>query len=146
MGIYGVKSNTCNCKGSWCTLTNDHRIYMVKPCSNHEIKKGNIIYYELRHLLEHIIKIKNNIRIKKVYSFKILKVNELDKGQKIIKVEVNHNGELNTDNFNINKQMYFSQMNDEPMWKKIDDNRFEFIFLYKAFHHIVENKWEPADY
>lgn len=28
MGIYGVKSTTCNCKGSWSTLTNDKRIYI----------------------------------------------------------------------------------------------------------------------
>jgi len=45
------------------------------------------------------------------------------------------------DNFDINKQMYFSDMNDEPMWKKIDDNKFELILLYKSVHHTDGNNW-----
>ncbi len=146
MGIYGVKSNTCNCKGSWCTLTSDHSIYMEKPCPNHQLKEDNIIYYKLIHLLDHIIKIKKNIKLREVYSLKILKVAELGRDKKILKVEVNHGGDLNTDKFDKNKQMYFSQLNDEPMWKKIDDNRFEFIFVYMNKHHTVEDEWEPFDY
>jgi hypothetical protein len=146
MGIYGVKSNTCNCKGSWCTLTDDHRIYMEKPCDQHSIKEGNIIYYELIHLLNHIIKNKVGILIEDVYPVKILQVAELGRGKEIIKVEVNHQGKLNTNNFDTLKQTYFSQMSDEPMWKKIDDNTFHFILLYKACHHNVEDKWDPFDY
>jgi hypothetical protein len=61
-------------------------------------------------------------------------------------VEVNHQGKLNTNNFDTLKQTYFSQMSDEPMWKKIDDNTFHFILLYKACHHNVEDKWDPFDY
>jgi hypothetical protein len=142
MGIFKVKSNTCNCKGSWSTLTSDHKIYLETPCHKHSIKEGNIIYYELIHLLEHIIKIKKNIKLREVYSLKILQVAELGKDKKILKVEINHNGDLNTDNFDTLKQMYFSQMNDEPMWKKIDDNRFEFIFVYMNKYHTIEDKWE----
>jgi hypothetical protein len=142
MGIFKVKSNTCNCKGSWSTLTNNHKIYLETPCHQHSIKEGNIIYYELIHLLEHIIKIKKNIKLREVYSLKILQVAELGKDKKILKVEINHNGDLNTDNFDTLKQMYFSQMNDEPMWKKIDDNRFEFIFVYMNKYHTIEDKWE----
>ena len=146
MGIYGVKSKTCNCIGSWATLTNDHRIYMKKPCQNHELKEGNVINYELIHLLNHIIKNRVGILIENVYPLKILQVAELGRDKKIIKVEVNHQGKLNTNNFDMNKQMYFSQMNDEPMWKKIDDNRFEFIFVYMSKYHTVEDEWEPLDY
>ena len=146
MGIYGVKSNTCNCRGSWSTLTNDHRIYLEKPCKNHELKEGNVIYYELIHILDQIIKNRDGICIKDKYPVKILKVEDLGSGKKILKVEVNHNGDFNTDNFDVNKQMYFSQMNDDPMWKKIDDNKFNFILLYKAFHHSIEDRWEAFDY
>jgi hypothetical protein len=144
MGIYNVKSNKCNCKGSWSTLTDDYRIYMEKPCQNHQLKEGNIIYYELHHLLNYITK--NKIVIKDVYPVKILKLVKIGKDKQIIKVEVNHQGKLNTNNFDTLKQTYFSQINDEPMWKKIDDNIFEFIFLYKSQHHTVEDKWEPLDY
>jgi hypothetical protein len=147
MGIYEVKSNTCNCKGSWSTLDGkDFRVYMDKPCPNHQLKEGNIIYYKLIHLLDHIIKIKKNIKLREVYPLKILQVCELGRDKKILKVEVNHNGDLNTDNFDTFKQMYFSQMNDEPMWKKIDDNRFEFIFVYMSKHHTIEDEWERFDY
>jgi hypothetical protein len=145
MGIYGVKSNTCNCKGSWASLTNDHRVYMEKPCYQHILKEGNIIYYQLIHILNEIINTRIGI-IKEKYPVKLLKIEDLGKGTKIIKVEVKHEGELNTDNFNINKQMYFSQMNDESMWEKIDDNTFNFILLYNGCHHTVEDKWEPSDY
>jgi hypothetical protein len=86
MGIYGVKSNTCNCKGSWCTLTSDHSIYMEKPCPNHQLKEGNIIYYKLIHLLDHIIKIKKNIKLREVYSLKILQVAELGRDKTLIKI------------------------------------------------------------
>ena len=47
MGIYGVKSNKCNCKGSWSTLSNDYRTYMDNPCKEHSLIVGNTIYYEL---------------------------------------------------------------------------------------------------
>lgn len=146
MGIYCVKSNTCNCKGNWSTLTNDHRIYMVKPCSNHILKEGNTIYYELFHVLDKIIKTKDGLRIKQKYPVKILKIEQLDRSCKIIKLEVNHNGELNVDNFDNTQQAYFSQMNDDPMWKRIDDKKFEFILLYLNVHHTIEDKWHPEDY
>jgi hypothetical protein len=70
----------------------------------------------------------------------------LERGKQIIKVEVNHQGKLNTNNFDNLKQTYFSQINDEPMWKKIDDNIFHCILLYHAPHHNVEEKWERFDY
>ena len=151
MGIYEVKSNTCNCKGSWCTLSDDYRIYMTNPCQNHQLKEGNVIYYELIHLLSNIIKNRTGIQIEAKYIVKILQVAKLEIDKTIIKVEVNHQGKLNTDIFDTLKQMYFSQMNDDPMWKKIDNNRFEFILLYKDCHHTVEDKWEednldPFDY
>jgi hypothetical protein len=118
MGIYGVKSNTCNCKGSWCTLTNDTRICMTNPCQKHIIKEDNTIYYELKHIITYIIKNKSGIQCEHKYPVKILKLIKLDNKKTIMKIEVNHQGKLNTDNFDINKQMYFSQINDEPMWKK----------------------------
>ena len=109
MGIYGVKSNTCNCKGSWSTLdSNDLRIYMETPCPNHQIREGNIIYYELRHLLHHVVNIKNNIRIREKYPVKVLDIKEIDRCRKIIKIEVDHNGEIDVDNFDNFNQRYFS--------------------------------------
>lgn len=146
MGIFGVKSKTCNCKGSWTTLTNDHRIYMERPCKLHMLEEGNTIYYELRHLLNHIINDFKGIKIKEKYPVKILKIEKLTNDKKIIKIEVIHNGDLNTNNFNNNKQMFYSQMNDEPMWKKIDDNTINMIILYQSPHHTVEENWEPSDY
>ena len=80
MWIYGVKSTTCNCKGSWSTLTNDKRIY------------------------------------------------------------------IENFNKNKNKNIIFSQMNDEPMWNKIDDNIIHFTLVYQSPHHTVEANWEALDY
>lgn len=146
MGIYGVKSNTCNCQGSWSTLdSNDHRIYMERPCKEHKIIVGNTIYYQLKYLLNHIINNFKDIKIKEKYAVKILEIEKVT-DKTIIKIEVNHNGEFNVNNFNDNKQIFYSQMNDEPMWKKIDDNILHMIILYQAPHHSVEEQWEPSDY
>lgn len=75
---------------------------MKKPCQNHELKEGNVIYYELIHLLNNVIKNRVGILIENVYPVKILR-----RDKEIIKVEVNHQGNLNTNNFDNNKQMYF---------------------------------------
>ena len=138
MGIYYVNSKTCNCRGSWSTLNNDTRIYMTKTCDKHSLKEGNTIYYKLIYLFN-LIK-KKQILINQIdYHVKILKVVKVKKGL-LLKVLVNDDSNL-IDKFDINKQIYYSDMDDEPMWKKIDDNNFEFIFLYKEVHHTVENDW-----
>ena len=146
MGIYGVKSTTCNCKGSWSTLTNDKRIYMTKPCEEHILIEGNTIYYELKHILNYIIKNFTGIRIKDKYLVKILQIEKVRINKTLIKFEVIHNGELNIENFNKNKNIIFSQMNDEPMWNKIDDNIIHFTLVYQSPHHTVEANWEALDY
>ena len=52
MGIYGVKSTTCNCKGSWSTLTNDKRIYMNDEPMWNKID-DNIIHFTLVYQSPH---------------------------------------------------------------------------------------------
>jgi hypothetical protein len=44
------------------------------------------------------------------------------------------------------KQMYFSQMNNEPMWKRIDNDTIQLVLLYQSPHHTVESGWDPEDY
>jgi hypothetical protein len=146
MGIYGVKSNKCNCKGSWSTLTNDCRTYMEKPCSEHSLIVGNTIYYELKHLLNYITTNFEDIIIKEKYAVKILQIEKLTKNKTIIKIEVNHNGNLNVNNFDNSKQTFYSQMNDEPMWINIDDTIMHMIILYQSPHHTIEDIWEAFDY
>jgi hypothetical protein len=157
MGIYGVKSKTCNCRGYWSTWDkNDYRIYMRNPCEKHSLKVGNTIYYKLNYLLKHISNkdvtslplVKAELPlVKETYLVKILHVEQLTNFKMLIKIEVKHNGELNVDNFNNNKQIFYSQINDEPMWKKIDDNIIHMITLYQEPHHTVEeDAWEPWDY
>ena len=61
-------------------------------------------------------------------------------------IELDDNGEINVDNFNVSKQIYYSNFNDESMWKRINENTIQFILLYQAPHHTAEFGWEPADY
>lgn len=147
MGIYRVKSKTCNCKGTWSTLDpRDLRIYLDNPCKEHSLIEGNTIYYELNHLLDKILKDPILIVIKQKYPVKIVKVKNCAGSKILLKIEVNHNGELDTHNFYDNKQIYYLQMDDELMWKKIDDNTIQLIILYLPQHHTVEEFWEPNDY
>ena len=144
MGIFKVKSSNCECTGSWATLDSDHRIYMSRPCSKHELKSGNKIYYELSHLLYHITKTSTLYQPK--YLVKILDVKDFDKNKKCIKIELTHNSEINVVNFDKNKNIIYSQFNDEPMWTKIDDYTTHFIVLYQGCHHTIEKQWEREDY
>ncbi len=148
MGIYTLKSTNCECKGTIYTLTADHRVYMEKPCLSHDLKIGNSIYYELNHLFKHFTKslTLNIICYEPKYLVKVLDVKVLERGKKLVKVELIHNGTINVSNFNEHKNIIYSQMNDEPMWKKIDENTIDFIFLYQGCHHNVERDWEPFDY
>ena len=50
MGIYGIKSTSCKCRGSWATLDSEHRVYIKTPCSEHELTQGNQIYYTPLHI------------------------------------------------------------------------------------------------
>jgi len=154
MGIYGVKSNNCECRGNWCTLDSDHRVYMNKPCSKHRLEIGNSIYYELHHLLMHITKYDTNntkiIKYKPKYLVKILDIQKLDipkyNRNTCIKFEFKHDINIDIANFNESKNIIYSQFNDEPMWKKIDNNTIHLIVLYQGCHHTVETSWEAADY
>lgn len=140
MGIYEVESNTCNCIGNFTTFDDDHRIYMSKPCQIHELKEGNTIYYDLRDDLKYIMKSFDEIEIKKKYLVKILKIEKIiNSNKKIIKIEINDN--LDT-YFDDNKQIFYTQMNDEPMWKKVDDNKINMIILYKTVNHTVQDGWK----
>lgn len=148
MGIYTLKSSNCECKGTICTLTADHRIYMSYPCVKHEIKTDNIIYYELSHLFNHITKHSptNIISYEPKYLVKVLDVKVLARGIKLVKVELVHNGSIHVSNFNETKNIIYSQWDDEPMWKKIDENTIHIVLLYQGCHHNVENSWEPLDF
>jgi hypothetical protein len=148
MGIYKVKSKTCNCKGNWSTLVeNDHRVYMIMPCSNHELKEGNMIYYELIHILQHIT-IPESLHkpYKYKYLVKVLEKQKIQNHKYIVKIELKDDGDINIDNFIKSKQIYFSQMNDEPMWKRIDNDTIQLVLLYQSPHHTVESGWDPEDY
>jgi hypothetical protein len=118
---------------------------MSHPCSEHELKIGNSIYYNLIHLLNHITKYSTTntdiICYESVYLVKILDISNIT-STKCIKLELTHSEIVNVANFNEKKQIYFSQFNDEPMWKKIDDNTIHFIILYQGCHHTVEKQWE----
>lgn len=149
MGIYGVKSTSCECRGSWATLDSDHRVYMKTPCSEHELTQGNQIYYKIHHLFEHITKNRtintNIIKYEPKYLVKILDVKKIDR-KKCIKIELIHNGSIDVSNFNESKNIINSQFNDEPMWQKIDDNTIHLIILYQGCHHTIESDWKPEDY
>ena len=144
MGIYEVNSTTCKCKGQWATLTSDMRIYMAYPCTEHTLNKGNQIYYELDHLLKHITNYTttntNIIKYNKKYLVKIVDIKRKDTN-KIIKIELNHNGEIDVANFNETKNIIYSEFNDEPMWLKIDENTIQFILVYQGCHHTIETEW-----
>lgn len=147
MGIYKVKSNTCECCGQWCTLTSDHLVYITKPCVKHKLEVGNIIYYELIHILKHITKNSSSNVYKIKYPVKILEILYLpDKQKKVIKLELTHNNKIDVNQFDNNKQIHYSQLNDEPLWNKIDDNIIHFNILYNQRHHAIEGLWEPDDY
>ena len=99
----------------------------------------------VKHLLNHITtNFEDNIKEK--YAVKILQTEKLTTNKTIIKIELNHKGELDNGNCNNTKQMFYSQMNDEPMWKKIDNNILHMIILYQSPHHTVEEMWEAFDY
>jgi hypothetical protein len=148
MGIFKVKSKTCNCKGNWSTLdANDHRVYMNMPCLNHEFKEGNMIYYELIHILKHItIPQSSHKPYKYKYLVKVLEKQKIQNHKYIVKIELKDYGDINIDNFMESKQMYFSQMNNEPMWKRIDNDTIQLVLLYQSPHHTVESGWDPEDY
>lgn len=153
MGIYTVKSCTCDCKGTICTLTADHRVYMDKPCVNHKLEMGNSIYYELNHLFKYLTKYSDTFTLchftnttcyEPKYLIKVLDIKVLDKNKKLVKAELIHNGTIDVSNFN--KNIIYSEWNDETSWKKIDENTIHFIFLYQDCHHTVEKEWKPFDY
>jgi hypothetical protein len=137
MGIFYLKSKTCNCKGQWCTLTNEHRAYLTIPCTTHSLNVGNSIYYCLDYFLNHISRGK---LYKNKYLVKILEKQTLSRDKTLIKIEVT--GEtFDVNNFIPSKQIYYSQMNDEPMWKQIDNNTMHFILVYQPECHTVEIGW-----
>lgn len=35
MGIYGVKLDKCDCRGSWSTLDSDYSVHISKSCVKH---------------------------------------------------------------------------------------------------------------
>jgi hypothetical protein len=146
MGIYKVKSNICDCMGQWCTLTADHSIYITKYCSRHELVVDNIIYYELIHVLKHITNNLSSNIYKIKYPIKILHIDCINIRNKLIKLELKHDNTINVNQFDTNKQIYYSQLNDEPLWSKIDDNTIHFNILYNSRHHTIEGLWEPYDY
>lgn len=140
MGIYTVKSKTCNCIGDWCTLTNDTRIHMQKPCELHSLATNNKIWYNLNPLLGLLAN--KQLRGDKT-QLKVLQCETIGSNKKIIKVEVNN---MNGIVFDESKQRYFSQINDEPMWKWINNDTIHFILLYNPAHHKVEDEWIEYDY
>ena len=150
MGIYCVKSTTCNCKGTWSTLDpNDKRIYMSHPCKDHSLVEGNVIYYELQHYLQNLIN--NNIEgisFKDKYQVKILNINKLDKKNLLMKLELNHTGDLKPEYFDDKKKILNSDMNGngEPILNKINDTTLHILILYQAPYHTVEKTWERFDY
>lgn len=121
---------------------------METPCPLHTIEQGNSIYYQLFDLLKYCIRVQSNVptTTTTTYPVKLIQIVNMEKGRKLLRVEVTHNGTIDTDLFNSANQVYYSQMNDDPMWKKIDDNRVEFIMMYQSVYHTVEDNWEPFDY
>ena len=172
MGLFTVKSTTCDCIGEWSTLEyNDKQIY-IRPCKQHDLQVGNTIYYCFGELFSKILtkhtidsiddftlttemnegnvritKTKEYLsRIKTKYPAKILDIVKINPSKHLIKAEIYHEGTIIETDFDKNKQMFFSDMNDEPMWKKIDDDRMQIIFLYNGRYHTIEKEWEPIDY
>ncbi len=147
MGIYGIKSDKCDCRGFWSTLDSDCSVHISKPCVKHRLEVGNVIYYELIHILRHITKHSSSNVYKYKYPVKILEILDLhDIRKKVIKLELTHDNMIDVNQFDNNKQIYYSQLNDQPMWNKIDEHTIQFIILYNPKHYTIEGTWEPADY
>ena len=143
MGIYGVKSKTCGCKGSWSTLdSEDTGVYISRPCSQHELVRGNTFFYDLGPLLKLVAKPIYFDVIQPVYALKIIDVVE-DNTVKLLKVELKN---FNVTMFNESKQQFFSQINDEPMFQQFDETTVHFIFKFLPKFWTVEEGWDPDDY
>ena len=76
----------------------------------------------------------------------VLEKQKIQNHKYIVKIELKDDGDINIDNFIESKQIYFSQMNDEPMWKRIDNDTIHLVILYQSPHHTVESGWDPEDY
>jgi hypothetical protein len=146
MVVYEVKSKTCNCIGVCSTLYEPKiHIYMDKPCYKHALIINNMIYYDLSHLLGYISKpdIPKPI-YKPKYLVKVIYVNT-NSNKPIIKLELKHDGEIDIDNFDNKKRIYYSDLEDEQRWIKIDDTTIQFTLSYLQAHHTVEDEWEKVD-
>ena len=144
MGIYKACSYDCKCEGMFSTLDpNDLSVYMVKPCEKHILLEGNTLVYELCHILNHITKKDQKlINIKNKYNVKILQLKPIyinENRKYLMKIEVIHNGEIDINKLDNNKNMLYSQMDDEPMWKQIDEHVIQMIFVFNCKHHTVEH-------
>ena len=146
MGIYYQKSDTCDCQGVFSTLcSNDRNIYMQKPCIQHEIQKGNTIYYNLQPIISHLLK-KTKCHFISSSHFMRYEVNIIDvvetQQKKIIKIEVQDHESLLSDDYDPRKQIFYSDFNDEPMFQKTNHGTICFIFTYLPKYHTVKNVWE----
>lgn len=143
MGIYGVKSKTCGCKGSWSTLdSKDTGVYISRPCSQHELVIGNTIFYELGPLLKLVSKPIYFDVIEPVYALKIIDIYDI-RNTKFVKVETE---DIDFQMFDENKQYNIYELNHEPMFQLVDETKTHLIFEVKPKHWTVEEGWDPDDY
>ena len=144
------KSNTCDCLLSTATF-DDNCLIMEQPCVKHKIKVGNYIWYNLKPIMRHLLKRGHTLDIRDKYYVKIINVKNLcisscfTSSRRLIQIELKHDGKININMLDNLKQIYYSELNDEPMYKIKDENTLILTLLYQAYHHTIEDTWIGTD-
>ena len=144
------QSNTCECLLSTTTF-DDNGLIMEQPCVKHKIKVGNHIWYNLKPIMWHLLKQGHALDIRDKYHVKIISVKNLyisrcfTSSKRLIQIEWKHEGKLNINMLDGLKQIYYSEMNDEPMYKMKDEKTLILTLLYQAYHHTIDDTWIPTD-
>ena len=97
------------------------------------------------YITKHSTNNTNIIKYEPKYLVKILDIKKYD-NKTCIKIELNHNGSIDVNNFDENKNIIYSKFEDERMWLKKCENSMNMIILYNGGHHKVEESWEWLDY
>lgn len=138
------KSKTCDCLLSAATF-DDNGLIMEQPCVCHKIKIGNSIWYNLNPIIRYLLKRGRTFNIKDKQFVKIINVKNLcisrcfTSSKRLIQIEWQHDGLINTDMFDNTKQIYYTELDGAPMYKSKNKNTLILILLYQPYHHTTEN-------
>lgn len=144
MGIYYVEAGNCKCKGCFTTYSHNSPPYITQYCEKHKLKEGNTIHYNLCPLLKYIT---NNMYFGTIlFSYPIFIQEILQLSNKtLVKCTTTEKG-LERVFESAKNQMYYSEFNDEPMYKKVSNDVYQFIFVYQKDYHTIANDdtWQNA--